>query len=95
MDINPFVLLAIIFTCIVALLLMLFVVGIVKPVLAKGDVWAQATIDVGVTNDYHSFTKAFNCRQDYYIECKGSTLINVTPVGNPINLGNVTGLCST
>jgi hypothetical protein len=43
---------------------------------------------------YHSYTKALNQRQDYYIECSGHNLINITPIGSPIFLDNFTGgLC--
>ena len=43
---------------------------------------------------YHSYTKALNQRQDYYIECSGHNLINITPLGSPIFLDNFTGgLC--
>lgn len=43
---------------------------------------------------YHSYTKALNQKQDYYIECSGRNLINITPIGSPIFLDNFTGgLC--
>jgi hypothetical protein len=40
---------------------------------------------------YYSYTKALNQRQDYYIECDGNNLINITPLGSPIFLDNFTG----
>jgi hypothetical protein len=43
-------------------------------------------ISVGVAKGYHSYTKALNQRQDYYVECNGTNLINVTPIGQPILL---------
>lgn len=47
--------------------------------------------DKYVLYDYHSYTKALNQRQDYYIECSGHNLINITPIGSPIFLDNFTG----
>jgi hypothetical protein len=40
-------------------------------------------------NDYHSFTKAYNSRCDYYIECIGSQVKNIT-LTNCIPLSNFT-----
>jgi len=48
-------------------------------------------IDVSVKDDYHSYTMALYQIQDYYVECSGKNLINVTPIGSPIFLENVTG----
>jgi hypothetical protein len=47
-------------------------------------VFDQAQIDVQVANSYHSYTKAFNQRQDYLIECNGTELVNFTPLYYPI-----------
>jgi len=65
----------------------LIITGIV---LAVSDTVA---IDVEVS-DYSSYTKAFGCRQDYYIECQNGNLVNITPVGEPIMLPtNYTNWC--
>lgn len=55
----------------------------------------EVKISVSITQGYHSYTMALNQRQDYYVQCNGTDLINVTPIGQPIILENVTGgFCS-
>jgi hypothetical protein len=55
------------------------------------DVTGITAIDVGVANNYHSCTKAYDIRCDYYIEYDGDNLINVTRTDNCIFLSNFTG----
>ncbi len=47
----------------------------------------------GDTVFYYSETSAFAQIQDYYIECDGNKLINITPLGNPIIIDKVRNLC--
>lgn len=44
---------------------------------------------LSLNQDYHSFTQAYNSRCDYYIECVGNRVINVT-LNNCIPLTNFT-----
>lgn len=71
---------------------LLMLIALVTKVLA---ISGAVQISVGVIEpEYHSYTKALNQRQDYYIECSGINLINITPIGSPIFLDNFTGgLC--
>ena len=57
-------------------------------------VYSTVTIDISVSDSYHAYTKAFDCRRDYYIECMGAQLVNITPVGEPIMMpSNYTEWC--
>ena len=52
------------------------------------------TVAINVSVAESSYTKAFGCRQDYYIECQNGNLVNITPVGEPIMLPtNYTNWC--
>ena len=74
------------------LIIIILITSISALVLAVQD---SVQISVGVVESYHSYTMALNQRQDYYVECNGINLINVTPVGDPILLDNKTGgFCS-
>lgn len=52
-------------------------------------------IDVSVTNDFHSFTKAIvicdmwgNCvAQDFYVICEGKYITNITAIGTGVRVG--------
>jgi hypothetical protein len=65
----------------IILFIFLLMSGIVLAVYSSVEIYVGVTIP-----ENHSYTKAFDCRQDYYIECQGSDLINVTPIGDPILL---------
>lgn len=55
---------------------------------------AQTEMNVEVVHsDYHSYTIALSQIQDYYVECDGKNLINITPLDDPIILDKVYNLC--
>lgn len=52
------------------------------------------TVSVKIANDTWGYTKAFSQLQDYYIECNGNDLVNVTPIGDPyFTETNYSGWC--
>jgi len=70
---------------IVAYVILLSVLGIAV-------VTDTVNIDVGVVNnDYHSCTKAFDLRCDFYLEYEGENLINITRTDDCIYLSNFSG----
>lgn len=53
----------------------------------EGQPTGAVAISVSVANtDYHAHTAAMEQRQDYYIECDGDYVVNITPIGDPIIL---------
>lgn len=70
--------------------LIMIVVCISIGVMTKAlEVYDRTVIDVGVIQGYHSYTKAFSQRQDYYIECDGTQLLNITPVDYPMVIESI------
>jgi len=65
------------------LIIIILITSISALVLAVQDL---VQISVGVVEGYHSYTLALDQRQDYYVQCNGTNLLNVTPVGHPILL---------
>lgn len=70
------------------LIIIILISSISAIVLSVSD---SMQIDVSVGDGYHSYTMAIHQIQDYYVECSGKNLVNVTPKGSPIFLENVTG----
>lgn len=68
------------------LIVLCLLISFTSLVLALSD---QVFINVSV-DGYHSYTKALDQRQDYLIECDGSNLLNITVLGEPIILENIT-----
>jgi hypothetical protein len=56
-------------------------------------VYSDVQISVSVKSAYHTYTIALDQRQDYYVECDGVNLLNVTPIGDPIPMEGISGLC--